>query len=193
LRIAAVGALAVVTGLGVTALSRQAEHARDRWGEGVPVLIATRDLAPGDQLSADATRVVERPEPLVPADALAALDDRVRVAAPIYADEVVVPARLVPGSLSSTAARLRTGTRAVAVPLDPATSPPLQEGDRVDVVVALPEAAAGDGPPGFAIASEVDVVDVDDAAATLAIPRDDVPRVAVALGQGAVTLALVGG
>ena len=66
-------------------------------------------------------------------------------------------------------------------------------GDRVDVVVALPEAAAGDGPPGFALASEVDVVDVDDAAATLAIPRDDVPRVAVALGQGAVSLALVGG
>jgi hypothetical protein len=68
----------------------------------------------------------------------------------------------------------------------------LAVGDRVDVVVALAPEAAGGGPPGFALASDVLVVEVTEVAATVAVPRDVAPRLAVAFGQGAVTLALVG-
>ena len=47
--------------------------------------------------------------------------------------------------------------------------------------------------PGFALAEDVPVVDVTDAAVTIAVRRDVAPRLAVAFGQGAVTLALLGG
>jgi Flp pilus assembly protein CpaB len=116
-----------------------------------------------------------------------------RVGSPIYEGEVVRRARLVPGTLSTVAARLPPGTRAVAVPLDPGLAPPLAVGDRVDILVALAGEAASGGPPGFAVATDVEVVHATDQAATLAVPRDRAPRVAVALGQGAVSLALVGG
>jgi hypothetical protein len=71
-------------------------------------------------------------------------------------------------------------------------TPPLAVGDLVDVLVALPVEAAGDGPPGFELASEVAVVDVTEAAITIAVPRSVAPRLAVAFGHGAVTLALAG-
>ena len=81
----------------------------------------------------------------------------------------------------------------MAVPVEPGLVPALVVGDHVDVLVALASEAAGDGPPGFALATEVVVVDVDDAAITIAVPVDIAPRLAVAFGAGAVTLALAGG
>jgi hypothetical protein len=74
--------------------------------------------------------------------------------------------------------------------VEPGTTPPLAVGDRVDVLVALPAEAADGGPPGFALATDVVVVDVTEAAVTVAVPRAAAPRLAVAFGQGAVTLAL---
>ena len=58
--------------------------------------------------------------------------------------------------------------------------------------MALAPEAAGDGAPGFALATDVAVVDVTDVAVTVAVPRDVAPRLAVAFGQGAVTLARFG-
>jgi len=40
--------------------------------------------------------------------------------------------------------------------------------------------------------SDAAVVSVEDASVTVAVPLELAPRIAVALGQGAVTLALVG-
>ena len=59
-------------------------------------------------------------------------------------------------------------------------------------MVAVAPEAAGDGPPGFVVAPDALVVAVDEAAVTVAVSRAEAPRIAVALGQGAVTLALIG-
>ena len=119
----------------------------------------------------------------------ARLDD-VRLAEPVYAGEIVREERLAPEGLSAVAARLPPASRAMAIPVEPGTVPALVLGDRVDVLVALAPEAAGEGPPGFALATDVLVVDVSAAAVTVAVPADTAPRIAVALGAGAVTLAL---
>ncbi|MEQ1786176.1 MAG: hypothetical protein ABL966_03915, partial [Acidimicrobiales bacterium] len=138
------------------------------------------------------TALVEHPAPLVPDGAVTALLADARAAVTLLDGEVVREERLAPSGVSALAARLPPGTRAMAIPIEPGTSPSLAIGDRVEVLVALAPEAAGGGPPGFALATDVAVVDVSDAAVTLAVSRDVAPRLAVAFGQGAVTLALVG-
>ena len=192
-RRALVLALAALCGIAVTGVVQRAEEAVAAWGESVPVLVATRDVRAGDRIDATNTRVEERPAPLVPPGALTALPDDRRVADALYAGDVVREERLGTAGRSAVAARLPEGTRAVAIPVEPGTTPPLVLGDLVDVLVALPAESAGDGPPGFALATAVEVVDVGEAAVTVAVPTDAAPRLAVAFGAGAVTLALVGG
>lgn len=184
--------LAVLCGLAVMTVVRRAEESAAAWGARVSVLVATRDLAAGAVLDAGNTRVDHHPEPLVPDGAVRALPDDGRLAEPVYAGEVVREERLAPGRLSEVAARVPSGTRAMAIPVEPGQAPALGVGDRVDVLVALPPEMAGAGPPGFALATDVLVVDVGDAAVTIAVPTDTAPRVAVAFGAGAVTLALTG-
>ena len=191
-RRALVVGLAVLCGLAVMTVVRRAEETAAAWGTQVPVLVATRDLAAGDALEAGNTRVQHRPARLVPDGAVRALPDDRRLAEPVYAGEVVREERLAPGGLSEIAARLPEGTRAMAIPVEPGHAPVLVIGDRVDVLVALPAEAAGDGPPGFALADDVLVVDVGDAAVTIAVPTNTATRVAVAFGAGSVTLALTG-
>ena len=185
--------LAVLCGLAVMSVVQRAEDAAAAWGESVPVLIARRDLEAGERLDGGNTRIDHQPTPLVPDGALTEVPADGRLVEPVYAGEVVREERLAPTGLSTIAARLPPGARAMAIPVEPGTVPALTIGDRVDVLVALAAEAAGDGPPGFALATDVLVVDVDDAAVTIAVPADTAPRVAVAFGAGAVTLALSGG
>ena len=91
--------------------------------------------------------------------------------------------RLAPEGLSAVAARLpRRARRAMAIPVEPGTGArararrPRRRAGR-----ARRREAAGDGPPGFALATDVLVVDVGDAAVTIAVPADTAPRLAVAL------------
>ena len=189
-RRALVVAVAAVCGVTVMTVVQRAEEAAAAWGERVPVLVATRDLAPGDRLDGSNTRVERQPAPLLPRGALPTLPDDVRLAEAVYAGEIVREERLAPAGLSAVAARLPSGTRAMAIPVEPGTVPELELGDRVDVLVALASEAAGDGPPGFALATDALVVDVDEEAVTIAVPADVAPRIAVAFGAGAVTLAL---
>jgi Flp pilus assembly protein CpaB len=191
-RRAVVVGLAALCGLAVMSVVQRAEDTAAAWGESVPVLIARRDLAAGERLDPGNTRLAHQPSPLVPDGALAALPHDGRLAAPVYAGEAIREERLAPAGLSTVAARLPAGTRAIAIPVEPGTVPKLVIGDRVDVLVALPAEAAGDGPPGFTLATDVLVVDVSDAAVTIAMPADTAPRIAVAFGAGAVTLALSG-
>ena len=103
--------------------------------------------------------------------------------------EIVVRGHLAAGEAVGVAARLPPGTRAVAIPTEAGTAPPLQVGQRVDVVAV---AAAGDAhPPGFVLAEAVPVVDVRDGAASVAVDPAAVPRIALALAAGAVSLAVV--
>jgi Flp pilus assembly protein CpaB len=175
----------------VTRTVADADAASAAWTRGVPVVVAARDLEPGDALRADDVLLVERPRALVPTGALEQVPDGQVVRAAVFEGEVLVGARLAPAGSGALAASLPEGTRAVAIPVEPDTSPPLQPGDLVDILVALAEETAGSGPPGFVLARAVPVVDVGDHAVTVAVDRDVAPRVAVALGHGAITLALV--
>lgn len=170
----------------------RAEQARAAWGVTRRVVVVQQARQAGDELRPGDVALVERPRAMVPASALDALPASARLRAPVVAGEVLVAERLAPAGLTAVAARLPPGHRAVAIPTEPGWAPPLVIGDRVDVMVALPAEMAGGGPPGFTLASRALVVAVDEAAITVAVDRDTAPRVAVALGQGAVTLALVG-
>ena len=152
--------MAVACGLAVFATLERAEGARRAWGDGVPVLVAVGDLAPGTRLDASNTRVALLPQPLVPAGALSDLPRDGRLAEPVYEGETIRSERLDARALSAVAARLPAGTRAMAIPMEAGLVPALTIGDRVDVLVAVPAEAAAGGPPGFALAEAALVVDV---------------------------------
>lgn len=190
---ALVALTAAAAGLLASSIAARAEAARAAWGETELVVIANGDIEVGDRVEPGDVTVEARPRVLVPAGALHALPDGAIASAAIVAGEVVVESRLAPAGLSPLAASLPAGTRAVAIPAELGLTAPLQAGDRVDVLVALAHEAAGDGPPGFTLVPNAVVVAVDEHAVTIAVPRDDAPRIAVALGAGAVSLALVGG
>lgn len=191
---ALVAVLALAVGTAVASAVERADAARRAWGTTVPVVVATEAIAPGDALSAAVLAVEKRPAALVPDSALRALPaDRVAGAA-IAAGEVVVAERLAGEGLRGPAALLPPGTRAVAVPAERGLTPPVAVGDAVDVVVALGGSGEdrGGAPPGFTLVEAARVVAVSDEAVTIAVPRADTARVAVALGSGVVTLALLG-
>ncbi len=169
-----------------------AERARLAWGRSTTVLVVEHDLDAGERLGALDVRAVRWPAALVPPGALLEVPAHAVARTALVAGEVVLTARLAPAGLRGVAAALPPGSRAIAIPTEPGTAPPLAVGDRVDVLVALAPEAAGDGPPGFSVATDALVVALDEAAVTIAVQREVAPRIAVALGQGAVTLALVG-
>jgi hypothetical protein len=201
-----VATLAVAAGLTVTSLVGGAGAARDRWGDTRPVVVASRDLEPGDVLHGGATEVRDLPAAVLGDAVLTEAPEGAVVRHPILAGEPVVTARLAPAGLVGAAALVPPGERAVAVPTGPAPTPPLVVGDRVDVLTVLPAGPApeaGDRPggvgapgasdPAFALVEQAAVVDVADGVVTVAVPEADAPRVAWALGHGSVVLALAGG
>jgi Flp pilus assembly protein CpaB len=199
-RRSAVVVLALVTGLAVASLVQSGEAARRSWGASRPVAVATRDLAPGDVLSPGAVEVRRLPEAVVPAGASASAPVGAVVRQPVVAGEPLVPARLAPDGLTGTAALVPEGFRAVAVPLGPTGVPPLAVGDEVDVLAVVPPDLVAAEPggddrgsgPAFPLVERALVVDVGEEAASVAVPQPDAPRVAFALAQGAVVLALAG-
>ena len=196
------------TALTVISLVGAAGTARDEWGATRPVIVATRDLAPGDVVDAGAVETRDLPEGLVTDADLAGRPHGAVVRQPILAGEPVMAARLAPHGLTGTAALVAPGERALAVPLGPAGAPPLAIGDLVDVLTVLPASVPaggnsdrgsgddhdpGDGAPAFALVERAAVVDVADGAITVAVPEADASRVAWALANGSVVLALAGG
>jgi Flp pilus assembly protein CpaB len=194
-------ALALLTALAVTSLIEAAGAARDRWGATRPVAVATRDLRPGDVVDAGAVEVRELPRGVVGEATPAEAPVGAVVRHPILAGEPVAPARLAPDGLTGVAALVPAGERAVAVPVGPAGVPPLAVGDLVDVVTVVPgdatapaDGVSGDGfgDPAFTLVERAAVVDVAEEAVTIAVPDRDAPRVAWAVANGAVVLALAG-
>lgn len=185
-------AVALAVGWVVSSIVAEAERARLAWGTTELVAVASRHLAAGTTIGGDDVELVERPRALVPTGALSDIPEGQVAVTAIEAGEVVVAARLAPMGLGVLAATLPEGTRAVAIPVEAGLAPPLLVGDRVDVMVALAPEAAGEEPPGFVVAADALVVAVDEAAVTVAVSRAAAPRIGVALGQGAVTLALIG-
>lgn len=195
-------ALALVTGLVVMSLVSSAEAARDRWGRARPVAVATRDLAPGDVIDGSTIEIRRLPEAAVSPGALAEPPTGSVVRQPVLAGEALVAERLAPQGLTGVAALVPAGHRAVAVPLGPVAAPPLAVGDLVDVlaVVAVASEEPPDGPgghraaePSFPLVEAALVVDVGEESISVAVPETDAARVAWALTNGSVVLALSGG
>ena len=194
-----VGLLAVATGLVVTSLVASAEAARDRWGRTRPVVVATRDLSPGDTIEVSDVEVRTLPEAASGSAALREAPTGAVVSQPVVAGEALVGQRLAPDGLSGVAALVPAGQRAVAVPLGPMGAPPLSIGDLVDVLAVVPVAADGladggtnSGEPAFPLVEEARVVDVGEQSVSVAVPDVDAPRLAWTLTNGSVVLALAG-
>lgn len=174
-------ALIAITVSSVARLTDAASAERARWGELRPVVVAGRDLRPGDPLRG--AHVERVPAALVPRGALRSLADAT-VVSWIAAGEVVLARRVTPAGLSATAARLPRGTRGVAVPVGQAPLP-VEVGDRVDVIAAFDDRAT-------TIAVGAEVVAEDEAAVTIAVDRQDAAQVAYAVSAATVTLVLSG-
>ena len=184
--------LALAVGLIAASLASSAEAARRAWGTPTAVLVATSAIESGARITDDQVRVEQRPAVTVPATALTEVPAGARAGSTIAPGEVIVVERLAAHAASAAAARLPDGSRAVAIPRDAGVTPPLAVGDRVDVIAALASGTAAGSPPGFTLAEAVPVVAVEEAAVSVAVPRATAPRIAVALGAGAVFLALAG-
>jgi len=127
------------------------------------------------------------PIALLPRRALATLPPDAVAAVDLTPGEIVLAQRLT--GRSTVAARLPSGTRAVAVPTGGGL--PLEIGDRVDVLATFD---TGDpaAEPTLAVASDALVLAVDEDAATVAVSQSAAPRVAYALAVGTITLVLSG-
>lgn len=163
----------------VTSLVGRASAAASRWGAVSPVVVAARAVPAGTVLGPDDVVVRSLPSSLLPAGALRRPPVGRTVLAPLGRGEVVTAARVAERLLPEAA-------RALAVPVGPGT-PPLRRGDRVDVLATF------DQEPTFAVATGAGVlaVDGDGKAVTVGLSTDEAPRVAFALAEGTVTLALV--
>jgi Flp pilus assembly protein CpaB len=190
LRLALATAAAVVLGLAVARVASDAEATRAAWGGTRTVLVATRDLPAGHRIGLGDTEPRRLPRALVPPGALATAPTGQVVREPVLEGEVLPRRRLGRAGSAGLVALLPAGTRAVAVPRDPATVPPVRVGQRVDVVAVVGGGSAG-GPPALVLARAAPVVSVDEDAIAVAVAPATVPRVAAALAEGAVTLAVV--
>ena len=157
-RLVAAVLVAVAAGLAVDAVAAETPP-------GVPVVVATVDLAAGVTLGDGDVEVTQAPAGLVP-DGAAPLDEAVggTLAAPLRRGEIVTDARVLgPGLLAGQP----DGSVAVPVrPSDPAAAALLRPGDRVRVL-------AGPSPLGDVVApggGEAEAL--VDAGTVLALPAD---------------------
>lgn len=190
--------LAAIAGVLGLRLAADLEAEASRYGPIRVVPVATRSLAVGDVVRADDVKRRSVPAGLVPRGPIARSWEGQVVRSPVLAGEVVVDARLAPAGLEGAAALVPPGSRAIAVPSGPGGRPPMQAGDRVDLLATVAyeragsEGNASDEPPTFLVAAAAVVVAVDDGAdiVTVAVPAGDAARVAHAVATAAITLAL---
>lgn len=112
----------------------------------LPVVVASKDIAEGDELREADLRVEQWPEPVVPENAFEA---PVRVSGrvarvPIYAGEAVVPGRLAPeGATPGLEAKIAAGKRAMGVRINDVSgmNGMIQPNSRVDILLTV-----ADGP-----------------------------------------------
>ena len=182
--------LAACTSVTVFRLTAAADARARYWGTLAEVPVASRDVPAGSTLDGDDFELRRVPEALLPASGVVAEPAGLVAVVPLVRGEVLVEAKLAPTGLTGPAALLEPGERAVAVPRIE-TVPPVEVGDRVDVILTADPAASGvGGPPSVALARGARVVDVADEAVTLAVARADAPRVAFAAAQSAVALVI---
>ena len=151
------------------------DDARRAWGETRAVVVATADLAPGDQL-ADATEVRSLPLPMIPAGALDAVGPGAAARQQVTAGEVVVSVDVAASAAPQALIPARWSAIAVAEPV-PAG---VVTGNAVRVVAQ-----------GVVVAAEGLVVGHSGDAVLVAVPDDEAPAVAMAATSGELSLLLV--
>lgn len=183
------------------------------------MVVAQRDLQPGDNVDGSAVAVRRLPDAVVTDAALRAPPVGSVVRYPVVAGEPLVGDRLAPEGVTGVGALVPEGHRAIGLPQGQLGTPPVQVGDLVDVLVVLPpdshaaghgyDASVGDesgetsSEPGHNRGQEVAemaaplvvgarVVDVTEDVVTVAVPRDDAASLAYAATSGVVMLALAG-
>ena len=191
-------AVASFTGLTVSHLVGEAAARAARLGGLITVPVAARPVEAGSTLAAADVALRRLPAAAVPSGRLAGAALGRTALVPLAAGEVLLAAKLAPERAQGVAALLSPGSRALAVPVETGGLP-LERGHRVDVLATfdtepqhVADAGAATGPPTFPVATAALVVDVAEAAVTVAVSRTEAPRVAFALARGTVTLALVG-
>ena len=189
-RRALAAAMAVAVALFVQRTVAGADAVRAAWGPRASVVIAARDLPAGHVVEAGDVRTVALPPAATPPGALVRPPTGRTVRAAVLEGEVLTRRRLSDAGALGVAALLPEGARAVAVPIEAGSAPPLRAGPVVDVVAAGVGADGGVG--ATVVAQGVPVLDVQEQAATVAVTRADLPAVVAALAAGAVTLAVVG-
>jgi hypothetical protein len=144
--------------------------------------VASRDLSPGDVVTAADIDLVPVLDGLVPPGVAASPVGHV-VTAPIYAGETVLDARLGPAGRLG----LRPGERAVAIPR-PLAAPPLDVGAVVELV------AVGIGANGETKTATIEplarVAAVDGETITLAVPAEVASLVVERQAAGSVEVVL---
>ena len=162
-----------------------AEAARRRWGHDRPVAVATVDLPAGRAVGPTDVRIERWPLAVGPADALGAVAPGTIVSSAIGAGEPFVPHRLGRPQGGPVAAVLAAGRRAVTVPIGD-VRPPVEPGDRVDLV------AAGLALDAVVVARDAEVVQTTEGAVVVAVDAAEVEAVAGALVNGTVVIAVSG-
>ena len=174
---------AAITGLVVAAIAGLAGGGPSL-GEPTPVIVATRSIEAGEQLSGQNTEARRHPALTLPSGAVAVLVGDEVASAAIHTGEVVTAARL---------GGLPIGDRTeVAIPAHTAL-PPLAPGDLVDVLVTLPLPSDGgtQSQATLTVATAAVVTDTAEHAVTIAVTTQELLPVASAVIQGSITLALV--
>lgn len=188
--VAAAG-LALTSGMVVTRMVGAVEDRARELGGLVEVPVAAGELEVGAVLDGSDVVWERLPAALLPDSVpLEEIDGQV-VSVPVVAGEVVTEAKVGGTGLSATAALIPSGRRALAVPIG-AGLPPLERGDRVDVLATFEPAGEEGVEPTFPVAEGAGVVAVTDDVVTVAVDALDAPRVAYALAMATVTLALSG-
>ena len=163
----------VVVSRDIAAIQRQ----RDRWGATTAVVVATRNIAPGDAIAASTAHVVRLPLAMVPMSALHAVPARLTATQHIAAGEVIVALDTSPAA--GPAALLPIGWLAIGV--ESLDSARFRLGDRATVLA-----------DGQTVAADAVVVAVGDARVVVGVPAGSAADVARAAAQHLAVVALAG-
>ncbi len=176
--------LSLTAGLLVEGGLDQAQADARRFGSPVDVVVARVDLEPGSVVGPRSAEVVPWPSTLVPEGALRQVPEGLVVTQPVLAGEPLVERRVGEGGL------VPSGSRALALPTGPGALG-VRPGDRVDVLATFDPLIAPEGEdPTVTVARAATVVSVRARAVTVAVSEAEAPRVAFALSQATITLAL---
>jgi Flp pilus assembly protein CpaB len=187
----ATAALALITGLVVSGAVAGARDARSAYGKSRVIVVAARDIEAGQTIDTADVQVEERPLAVIPEGALTDPPIGRVASAATMRGEPMLAVRVGDPGVSAIAALIPPGEVGIAVPLDAGTLA-VSVGDAVEVMATF-DPDRIEGPPTIVVAPRAVVVDVRDAAATLALPEPDAQRVAFALATGVVTVVLLGG